>query len=98
MPERIHRVIENLVQTFNLENNDLDKDDPWSGILAATVFFVQSTYQTKFLATLGQLVFGRDMMLNNPFVYDLEANRRRKKELIDKVTNLKIKPVNGTYT
>ena len=32
----------------------------------------------------GHLVFGREMILNTPFVADMEAIRRRKKELIDK--------------
>jgi transposase InsO family protein len=30
--ERIHQVIANMVQTFELEHNYLDKDDPWKGI------------------------------------------------------------------
>ena len=56
--EIIHQVIANLVRTYGLQNNDLDKDDPWSGILAATDFAVQSTYHTRLQATPGHLVFG----------------------------------------
>jgi hypothetical protein len=34
--ESVHQVIENIIQTFELENNYLDEDDPWKGILSAT--------------------------------------------------------------
>ena len=40
IPERIHQVIANPVRMFDLKNSYLDEDDPWSGILAATVFAV----------------------------------------------------------
>ena len=73
-----------MVRTFDLQNNYLDKEDPWSGILAATAFAVRSTYHTTLQATPGQLVFGRDMILNTPFIADWEAIRKRKQELIDK--------------
>ena len=33
--ERIHQVIRNLVQTFNITQTHFDKDDPWLGILSA---------------------------------------------------------------
>ena len=36
--ERIQQVITNLVRTFDLQNIHIDKDKPWSGILAATDF------------------------------------------------------------
>ena len=46
MLERYHQVIANPVCTFDLQNNYLDEDDPWSGILAATDFAVQNIYHT----------------------------------------------------
>ena len=51
MLERIHRVIENLVCKFELQNNYPDQDDPWSGIIAAMPLEVRSMYQTKLKAT-----------------------------------------------
>ena len=63
---------------FYLQNNYLDEDDPWSGILAATAFVVQSTYYITLQATSGHLVFGRDMILNIPFITVWEAIRLRK--------------------
>ena len=34
----IHQFIANLMSTFGLQNNYLEKDDPWEFILAATDF------------------------------------------------------------
>ena len=78
--ERIHQVIANLVRTSDLQNNYLDKDDPWSGILAATDFAARSTYRTTLQATSYQLVFECDMILNTPFIADWEAIRLRKQK------------------
>ena len=43
---KTHHVIENLVHTFDLKNNYLDNDEPWSGILADKDFAVQNMYHT----------------------------------------------------
>ena len=79
-----HQVISSLVRTFDLENNYLDKDDPWSGILAATYFAVWSTYRTMLQSTPGQLVFGSDMILNTSFIVHGEAIRRHNQNVIGK--------------
>ena len=62
--EIIHQVLENLRDTFDLKNKYLDEDDLWAGILAATTFFILSTYHTMLRAMPGQMVFVRDMILN----------------------------------
>ena len=64
----IHQVVANLIHMFNLKNNYLDEDDPWSGILAATSFAVRSKYHITIQATPGQLVFGHAMIINTPFM------------------------------
>ena len=38
--ERMHQTLANLVRTFELEENYLDVDKPWDGILAAAAFAV----------------------------------------------------------
>ena len=38
--ERIHQVIGNIIHTFELEKNYMDKDSPWKGIMSATAFAV----------------------------------------------------------
>ena len=41
--KQIHQVIVNLVLTCNINQTYDDKDDPWSGILAAAEFVILST-------------------------------------------------------
>ena len=35
---RIHQVLGNLVQIFNIQQTYVEKNDPWTGILAAAVY------------------------------------------------------------
>ena len=60
--ERIHKTIGNTIRTFDVSN--IVNNDPWSGILAATMFAVRATYHTTLQASPMQLVFGRDAILN----------------------------------
>ena len=53
-----------MVRTFELQDCYLDEDDPWKGILAAAAFAVRSTVYSTLQKFPGQLIFGRDMMLN----------------------------------
>ena len=78
--EIIHQLISNLVHTFDLQNNYLEEDDPWSGILAATAFAVQTIYHTNLQYTPVHLVFGFDMILNNPLIAYWEAIRLLKQK------------------
>ena len=89
--ERIHQVIANIIRTFELEDNYLDEDDPWKGILSATAFAVRSTFHTTLRKTPGQLVFGRDMILNIQHVANWEYIRARKQKLIDKNNSIENK-------
>ena len=82
--ERIHQVIGNMVRTFELEENYLDEDDPWKGILSATAFAVRSTYHTTLKKSPGQLVFGRDMIFNIQHKANWDLIRQRKQKLINK--------------
>jgi hypothetical protein len=66
--ERVHQTIGNINRTYSKEN--LDEENPWGGILAAMIFAVRATYHTTMQATLMQLDFGRDSILNTKF----EAN------------------------
>ena len=74
--ERIHQTIRNIIRTFDVSNIIIN--DPWSGILVATMFTVQETYHTTLQASLMQLVFGRDAILNIKHVADWEHIRQRK--------------------
>ena len=78
--ERVHQVLGNMARTFNLQENQVEDDDPWPGILAATAYAIQSTYHTTLGATPGQLIFGRDMVFNLKHVADWHAVGQRKRE------------------
>jgi hypothetical protein len=82
--ERIHQVIGNIVRSFELQENYLDEEDPWKGILSATAFAVRSTYHTTLQKTPGQLVFGRDMIFNIQHTANWEYIRARKQQIIKK--------------
>ena len=82
--ERVHQVIGNIIRTFELESNYLDDSNPWKGVLSATAFAVRSTYHTTLQNTPGQLVFGRDMILNVKHEANWEYIRARKQKIIEK--------------
>ena len=60
--KRIHQTIGNIIPTFDLSN--IVNNNPWSGILAATMFAVRATYHTTLQAVPMQIVFVRDAILN----------------------------------
>ena len=74
--EHIHQTIGNIIRTFDVSN--IVNKDPWSGILAATMFAVRATYHPTLQASLMQLVFGRDAILNIKHVSDWEHIRQCK--------------------
>ena len=81
--ERIHQVIGNMVRTFELETTEINEDEPWKGILSAVAFAVRSTLHSTLKKTPGQLVFGRDMMLNIQHQADWEYIKQRKQNKIN---------------
>jgi hypothetical protein len=71
--ERVHQtIVGNIVRTFELENTYLDEEDPWKGMLSAAAFAIRSTFRTTLRKSSGQLVFGRDMILNIKHVANWE--------------------------
>jgi RNase H-like domain found in reverse transcriptase/Reverse transcriptase (RNA-dependent DNA polymerase)/Integrase zinc binding domain len=68
--ERVHQVLGDMLRTFELEEQLLDEQNPWSRFLSAAAFSIRSTYHTTLEATPGQLVFGRDMVLPVKFQAD----------------------------
>ena len=81
--ERVHQTIGNMIRTFELYDNDgIDDDDPWSGILATVMAAVRSTYSTTMQATPMQLVFGRDVIINTKFIADWDYIHQHKQNII----------------
>ena len=82
--ERVHQTIGNMIRTFQVYNrDDLDEEDPWSGILSAVMFAIRSTYHTTLEATPMQLVFGRDAILPIFHQADWQYIKAKKQRLIN---------------
>ena len=79
--ERVHQTIGNIIRTFDVQT--MDSNDPWAGILAATMFAVRATYHTTLQASPMQLVFGRDAILNVKHITDWEHIKQRKQTRIN---------------
>jgi hypothetical protein len=61
----------------------MDENNPWTEILAATMFTVRTTYHTTLQASPMQLVFGQDTILNVKHKADWEHIRERKQTRIN---------------
>jgi hypothetical protein len=59
----MHQTLANALRTFELENQHIDHEDPWTPFLSAAAWAIRSTYHSVLDATPGQVVFGRDMIL-----------------------------------
>ena len=82
--ERIHQTIGNMIKSFQIFNReDIDEEDPWSGILAATMFGVRATFHTTLQASPCQLVFGRDAILPIKHRAEWKLIKDRKQKLIN---------------
>jgi hypothetical protein len=82
--ERVHQVLGNMLRTFELEHKEFDEIDPWKGFLSAVAFAIRSTYHTTLQASPGQLVFGRDMIMNTEYIANWHRIRSRKQRIINK--------------
>ena len=81
--ERVHQVLGNALRTFELEQKELDTNDPWGPFLSAAAWAIRSTVHTTLEATPGQLIFGRDMLLPIRIKTDWAMIRQRKQDIID---------------
>ena len=83
--EHAHQMLRNLIRSFKLQDIPyIDMDDPWSGILAAAAFAMCSTYHTTLHAMPGQLIFGRDIIINMQYLADWTVIKAHKQQLICK--------------
>lgn len=78
--ERVHQVLGNALRNFEIENRELDDQNPWDEFLSAAAFAIRSTHHTTLGASPAQLVFQRDMFLPVKYVADwaqIRLNRQR---------------------
>ena len=76
--ERIHLVLVNLVQTYNINRTYVDEDDQISVILTAAAFSILSTENRLKDYSPGQLLFGRDIIIPIKYTVDKELIRQQK--------------------
>ena len=74
--EQIHQTIGNIILTFDVYNTV--NNNPWSGILAATMFAVCATYHITLQLSPRHLLFVRDAILNIQHVANWEHIQQRK--------------------
>ena len=81
--ERIHQVIGNALRTFELEEQELEEENPFEPFMTAIAYAIRSTHHTTLGASPGQLVFGRDMILPIKFTTDWALIAQRKQDIIN---------------
>ena len=80
--ERVHQTISNIIRTIAIYDTTVDMKDPWSELLAATMFAIRSTVHTTTQHTPIELVFGRDSFLNISHDANWKFIKERKQCLI----------------
>jgi hypothetical protein len=76
--EQVHKVVNNMLRSFDLEKANLEEDNPSEYFLQSIAWAIQSTYHTTLQATPCQLVFDRDMIHN--IAFKAKINKSNKKE------------------
>jgi hypothetical protein len=62
--ERVHQLLGNIICTYELENFELNCNNPWSKILANCECAICLTGQSILNATPAQILLGRDMLFD----------------------------------
>ena len=65
--ERVHQVIADCIRTMDLEQRPYDDTSP-AAILSAVAWAIRTTYHSAIQTSPGQLVFGRDMIINATYL------------------------------
>jgi Integrase core domain/Integrase zinc binding domain len=82
--ERVHKVVNNMLRSFDLEQENLEEDNPFEYFLQSTAWAIRSTYHTTLQATPCQLVFGREMIHNIAFKANWNQIQKWKQDIINK--------------
>ena len=61
--EIINQVLVNIKRIYNLQENWVDEDDPWNGLLVAAAFTILSVQRRLKIKSLCLLLFFRDTIL-----------------------------------
>jgi hypothetical protein len=72
----------NMLRAFELEERELNPDDPWNEFLQACAFGIRSTCHTTLQASPGKLVVGRDMIHDIRFQANWDRIKNNKQKII----------------
>jgi hypothetical protein len=68
--ERIHAVVMNMLRTAEINMANSLKPSDIDVFLSAAAWAIRATYRTVLKASPGPAIFGRDMLVNIPFIAD----------------------------
>jgi hypothetical protein len=71
-----------MLRSFELEERELDQDDPWNVFVHACAFCIRSTFHTSLQASPGKLVCGRDMIHDVGFQANWDRIKNNKQKII----------------
>ena len=94
--ERVHQVILNMIVTKDLDKKVFDYIDPWGKTLTYIAWAIRASYHRTIMATPGQDIFGRDMLLNLASVVDWRVVTAAKQRQLD-IDNVREKPKRVTH-
>ena len=79
--ERIHQTIGNMICTFQINELELDKEDPWLGIIGSFMFATRPTLHSTNRAIPIQLVVDQDEIINFKNKSDWTYMKNRKDKI-----------------
>ena len=82
--ERIHQVLGNLVQTYNIKEIYVDGDALWPGIFVVSVFMILYAVNRLICYIRGIFLFGRNLILPIKHMAYWELIRQQRQRQINK--------------
>lgn len=80
--ERVHQVLGDCLRSFNLEEKQLDPNEPFEEFLISVAYVIQATHHTTLGYSPAQLVFGQYMFMPINFQIDWERIKRKRQQKI----------------
>ena len=82
--KRIHLVLGNLVNTYNIKYTYVDKYEPWMGIFEAELCVVNSAAKFLKFYTIRESIIGCDMIILVKYNVDWELTHQKNQAQINK--------------
>jgi hypothetical protein len=79
--ELVHQTLGNMIRTYELENFELDYNDPWSQILADCAWAIRSTAHRILDATPANIVFKTDRLFDLSFTTNYSELKNKASDL-----------------